>query len=213
VIKNLVKNICYRIYRIGKFEDIRLTNISRQESLHEIATIATSAHISDEAIVINGTKERSNIKLGEYTRLMGHLYTFDHGGQISIGNYCFIGPLTRIWSAKKISIGHRVLIAHNVNIHDNISHPIDSKLRHDEFVNFYLTGVHDEVDLKAQEVSIGNDVWIGFNSIILKGVTIGDGAIIGAGSVVTKDVAPWTINVGNPLRCVDQISPPSTDAI
>lgn len=51
-----------------------------------------------------------------------------------------------------------------------------------------------------ERTTIGNDVWIGTHSVVLKGVSIGDGAIVGAGSVVTKDVAPYTIVVGNPAR-------------
>jgi acetyltransferase-like isoleucine patch superfamily enzyme len=58
------------------------------------------------------------------------------------------------------------------------------------------------VDIASQEVIIEDDVWIGFNSIILKGVRIGRGAIIGAGSIVTKDIAPWTVNVGNPIQSI-----------
>ena len=144
---------------------------------------------------------------------MGDLFTFHHDGEITIGDYCFIGPLSKIWSAKKIIIGNRVLIAHNVNIHDNISHPINSELRHQEFVEFIKTGIHEAVDLKGQDIVIEDDVWIGFNSIILKGVRIGRGAIIGAGSVVTKDVEPWTINVGNPLRCVEKLQPQNFNVV
>jgi acetyltransferase-like isoleucine patch superfamily enzyme len=207
VIKSLIKNICYKLYKIGKFEDIRISGIEHRKNLSAMAIISETAHVSNEAHVINSRGDNSKIKIGEGSRLMGHLFTFDHGGEISIGDHCFIGPLTRIWSADKISIGNRVLIAHNVNIHDNISHPIDAELRHKEFVNFVQTGKHDHVDLKPNAIVIEDDVWIGFNSIVLKGVHIGRGAIIGAGSVVTKDVDPWTINVGNPLRCVEKLSP------
>jgi acetyltransferase-like isoleucine patch superfamily enzyme len=99
-----------------------------------------------------------------------------------------------------------VLIAHNVNIIDNISHPIDAVLRHQDFLNSYTIGMK-EYDLKAASIIIGDDVWIGYNTSILKGVTIGTGAIIGSGSVVTKDVKPWTVNVGNPLRCIRELEP------
>jgi acetyltransferase-like isoleucine patch superfamily enzyme len=54
-------------------------------------------------------------------------------------------------------------------------------------------------------VKINDRVWIGFNSIILKGVTIGEGGIVGAGSVVTKDVPPYTIVAGNPARVIREI--------
>jgi acetyltransferase-like isoleucine patch superfamily enzyme len=94
-----------------------------------------------------------------------------------------------------------------VNIHDNISHPIDADIRHQEYMNFVETGIHDQTDLKGRDIVIEDDVWIGFNATILRGVRIGKGAIIGACSLVTKDVEPWTINVGNPLQCIKKMNP------
>ncbi len=138
---------------------------------------------------------------------MGQLFLFDSSGEINIGEDCFIGLHTRVWSSKKIVIGNRVLIAHNVNIHDNISHPLNAQERYDENSNFVLTNKHNISRIKSMEIVIEDDVWIGFNSIILRGVTIGKGAIIGAGSVVTKDVEPWTVNVGNPSKCIRKQDP------
>ena len=60
-------------------------------------------------------------------------------------------------------------------------------------------------DVIRKPIVIKDKAWIGFNSIILKGVTIGEGAIVGAGSVVTKDVPPYTIVAGNPARIVREI--------
>ncbi len=54
-------------------------------------------------------------------------------------------------------------------------------------------------------VHVGDKSWIGFNSIVLKGVTIGEGAVVGAGSVVTKDVSAWTVVAGNPARVIREI--------
>ncbi|WP_292489709.1 DapH/DapD/GlmU-related protein [Mesorhizobium sp.] len=60
--------------------------------------------------------------------------------------------------------------------------------------------------MKIGKVRISDNAWIGFNSIILKGVTIGEGAIVGAGSVVTKNVEPFTIVAGNPARVLQGVS-------
>ena len=60
-------------------------------------------------------------------------------------------------------------------------------------------------EVKISPVRINDRAWLGFNSIILKGVTIGEGAIIGAGSVVTKDVPAYTIVAGNPARIIQEI--------
>src|SRR3989442_15487274 len=60
---------------------------------------------------------------------------------------------------------------------------------------------------QARPIAIGNGVWIGFDSVVLPGVAIGDGAIVGARSVVTSDVPPYAIVAGNPARVIRQLDP------
>jgi acetyltransferase-like isoleucine patch superfamily enzyme len=67
----------------------------------------------------------------------------------------------------------------------------------------------DAMDREARPVQIGNDVWIGFECCVLPGVTIGDGAIVGARSVVDRDVEPYTVVAGNPARFVRRLPRPS----
>ncbi|HYA42161.1 MAG TPA: acyltransferase [Syntrophobacteraceae bacterium] len=146
------------------------------------------------------------ITLGEHTHVRGELLTFGHGGTISIGNYCYVGEGTRIWSALSIHIGDRVLIAHNVNIFDNDTHPIDdAAARHRQFVEIITTGHPRSICLNEAPVTIENDVLICCQSVILSGITIGEGAVVGAGSVVTKDVAPYTLVAGNPACTIRKI--------
>lgn len=156
--------------------------------------------------IVNIYGDKNRIIIGENTHIRGQLMTFAHGGFIKIGNYCFVGKNTNIWSAKKIIIGNRVLIAHNVNIFDSDTHPIDSRSRHRHFVEIVKKGHPKEIELNEQEVVIGDDVWIGASSIVLKGVNIGKGAVVGAGSVVTKDVKPYTVVAGNPTRIIKEIN-------
>ena len=145
------------------------------------------------------------IRVGAFSHVKGELMTFGHGGKITVGEYCFIGEQSHIWSAKEIVIGNRVLISHGVNIYDNDTHPINSELRHQQFKSI-ITGRHPlDINLKEESVAIEDDVWIGSSVVILKGVTIGEGAIVGAGSVVTKDVPPYTIVAGNPARVIREI--------
>ncbi len=61
-------------------------------------------------------------------------------------------------------------------------------------------------DLNASPIIIEDDVWIGHNTTILKGVKIGQGAVIGSGSMVTKDIQPWSVNVGNPSRVIKYLN-------
>ena len=133
----------------------------------------------------------------------GQLLTFGHGGDIEIGEWCFVGPGSRIWSADSIRIGHRVLISHNVNVHDSDSHPRDAAERHAQYAAIVQKGHPREGgNIRAAAIVIGDDAWIGFNAIVLKGVTIGTGAIVAAGAVVTDDVPPWSVVAGNPATVV-----------
>ncbi len=153
------------------------------------------------ARIDNISRKRNYINIGKYTSIRGELILFAHGGNITIGDFCFIGENSKIWSAKNINIGDRVLISHNVNIHDNNSHPLNAIERHEHFKKMLFEGhPSNGVSFNEKAINICDDVWIGFNSIILKGVTIGKGAIIAAGSVVINDVEPYTIVAGNPAR-------------
>ncbi len=151
----------------------------------------------------NYQNDKNSITIGVKTFVSGELLIFKHGGAISIGQNCFIGENSKIWSMSKIEIGDRVLISHGVNIHDNNSHSLSAEMRHQHFVDIFATGHPEDLhDVPTQPIVIEDDVWIGFNATILKGVKIGKGAVVGACSVVTKDVEPYTIVVGNPARVV-----------
>lgn len=166
--------------------------------------IDPTSKITDTAVVRNYQNDKSKIAVGAKTIVSSELLVFRHGGKIVIGDHCFLGESTRIWSAKSIWIGNRVLIAHNVNIHDQNSHPLDSRERHEDFKLIFEKGLQDNVDYKEKEIIIEDDVWIGFNSTILKGVRIGKGAIIGANSLITSDVPPFSVVIGNPPRIIKQ---------
>jgi len=169
--------------------------------------------VSDKGTVIHtcasiiNPLDQDAIHLGAFTHVKGELLTFGHGGKISIGDYCYFGEGGHIWSAVRVSIGNRVLISHNVSIFDSQTHPLSASLRHEHFQHIISKGHPRQLDLGEKPVIIGDDVWIGCMSVILRGVSIGEGAIIGAGSVVTGDVDPWTIVAGNPARLIRKIPP------
>ena len=197
---NILGRLFYIPYKLAaKYERQKQLNL-----LNNSLTIDKTSKIDLSAKVRNYQNNKARIEVGAYTILMGELLIFKHGGNIKIGDHCFIGENTRIWSAKKIVIGNRVLIAHNVNIHDQISHPLDSKTRHEDYKLIFEKGLQDNVNLNEKEVIIEDDAWIGFNATILKGVRIGRGAIIGSDTVVTKDVPPYSVLIGNPPRVIRQ---------
>lgn len=166
-----------------------------------------SAVVYRGAQIANNMDDVHAIQLGAHTHIRGELLTFAHGGKISLGTYCYVGEHSHIWSAEHIEIGDRVLISHNVSIFDSLTHPVSAKKRHQQFCEIISSGHPKSIDLEVAPVKIGNDVWIGCMSVVLKGVTIGEGAIVGAGSVVTKDVPPYTIVAGNPAQVIREIPP------
>ncbi len=122
---------------------------------------------------------------------------------VVVGNNTFIGAST-IVAAENVEIGNDVLIAWGCWIVDHNSHAISWRTRSPD-VKEWRAGRKKWGGVIKKAVHIQDKAWIGFNSIILKGVTVGEGAIVGAGSVVTKDVPPWTIVAGNPARVIREI--------
>ncbi|WP_336093991.1 DapH/DapD/GlmU-related protein [Leeuwenhoekiella sp. CH_XMU1409-2] len=110
---------------------------------------------------------------------------------IKIGNNVGISGATI--SGSNIHIGDNVLIGSGVLISDSDAHPIHPDLRNQ---NEYII---------SKPIKIEDDVFIGARSIILKGVTIGRGSVIGAGSVVSKSIPPMSIAAGNPAKVISQI--------
>ena len=202
IFRKLYHRISYRMYAAGMQEYKQ----KQYQDLTKYVTFGESTVFHERSRIMNFASDSGKIILGINCHIYGMLTVYNYNGKIKIGNHCSVGEYSRIVSGKSITIGNRVMIAHNVNILDNNSHPKNARLRHEDFVTTYATGMQ-EYDLESKEIVIEDDVWIGFNTIILKGVHIGQGAIIGAGSVVVKDVEPWTVNVGNPLRCVEKLQP------
>lgn len=191
-----------RLYSVGKLEFEK----RHERMMQQRGVIGDGSRFYPGSEIQNLANERDRVVIGRNCHISGMLLVYSYGGTIKMGDDCSLSPFSRIVSVKRIEIGSRVLIGHNVNIIDNISHPIDAGLRHEDFMNSFSVGMK-EYDLKSDEIIIEDDVWIGLNCIIMKGVRVGRGAIIGAGSIVTKDVAAWTVNAGNPLKCIREIQP------
>lgn len=194
--KRIIANIAYKIYFLGKVEYRNRIGGIKRAYYDKIATLHPTAMIEFDGSLRNHHGDKNGIQVGELSRIRGELLVFKQGGRISVGDHCYIGSGSRIWSAKNVTIGNRVLISHNVNIHDNISHPLDAEARHRDFMHIFHREPADTPDLRAESISIGDDAWLGFNVTVLKGVTIGKGAIIGACAVITRDVPDYAVVVG-----------------
>ena len=116
----------------------------------------------------------------------------DYGHNIEVGKNTFINYNCTIIDVGKVVIGDYCQIAPNVSIY-TAGHPVHPAARN----TAYEYGI---------DITIGNNVWIGGNSVIMPGIHIGDNVVIGAGSIVTKDIPAWTVAAGNPCRVIRKIT-------
>jgi len=142
-----------------------------------------------DQIIVSGFR---SIRIGEQTSIMSGSYLYAHNSSgLTIGSRCSFNHNVQIGAAEgEIVIGDDVLIGPNVvlrasnHVFDDPSIPIRSQGH------------------RFGRIIIGNDVWIGSNVVVTSGVTIGDGCVVGAGSVVTRDLQPMTVCVGSPARAI-----------
>lgn len=153
---------------------------------------------------------RKRIAIGEEC-VLGCAFVFESDeGYIQIGNRTFINSGTHLIARSDVIIGDDVTIAWGVWVYNHDSHSLDWRERVKDLRAVYedvqagrdMIAGKDWTSVKAAPIRICDKAWIGMNAIILKGVTIGEGAVVGAGSVVTHDVPPWTIAAGNPAKVV-----------
>lgn len=116
----------------------------------------------------------------------------DYGSHIEVGRNFFANYNCTILDVAKVKIGDNCQMAPNVAIY-TAGHPVHPDTRN----SAYEYGI---------EVTIGDNVWIGGNTVICPGVHIGNNVVIGAGSVVTKDIPDWAIAAGNPCRVIRMIT-------
>lgn len=116
----------------------------------------------------------------------------DYGKHIEVGKNFFANYNCMILDVAKVTIGDNCQLAPNVAIY-TAGHPIHPVARN----SGYEYGM---------PVTIGNNCWIGGNTVILPGVTIGDNCVIGAGSVVTHDIPAWSVAAGNPCKVIKEIT-------
>lgn len=165
-----------------------------------VCDIASTAKVN-----YRGMRHRppSKLSVGDGSMFQGQIVSDRDGSVVTIGTNTFVGGSSLI-CAERIDIGNDTLIAWGCTIVDHDSHAVGWSDRASDVRNWYV-GKKDWAKVRIRPVKIGDRVWIGFNSIILSGVTIGENAVVGCGSVVTKDVAPHTVVAGNPARFIRTI--------
>lgn len=174
----------------------------RRLSSQSNVKIANSAKVSYRRLNVRPT---NLLTIGDGSIIEGALVFEREGGEIVIGCNTFVGP-SLIACATRIEVGDDVQISWGCNIVDHNSHAIAWSKRKNDVKDWHSgRDKKDWSSVVTSPVKIGNKCWIGMNVIVLKGVEIGEGAILAAGAVVTRSVPPWTITGGNPARVIREI--------
>lgn len=193
------------IIKILKYVSSKLNTTCRtiENSSNIASNTLVKIHPSSKFRLSNlSLKKECKVVIKEDCIVDGRLVFDKEGASITIGSRVFMNGT--LIAAQEIIIGDDVLISWGITIVDHNSHSLSFSERKSD-VLLWRENKKNWDSVKVAPVVIHNKVWIGFNAIILKGVTIGEGAVVGAGSVVTKDVPPWTIVAGNPAKIIREI--------
>jgi acetyltransferase-like isoleucine patch superfamily enzyme len=180
----------------------RLEEEAAEQERRRVATVGAATVFYESSRLIDLSGRGQTIQVGAYCHVRGEILTWWDGGGVEIGDRCYVGESSRIWSKERIRIGHHVLISHLVDIHDSDAHPLDAGERRLDFKAICEGKYRTPSKICTAPVVIEDDAWICLKATILKGVTVGRGAIVGAGAVVTRDVPPMTVVAGNPARVI-----------
>lgn len=149
--------------------------------------------------ILNVNKEKNAVIIGDNVTLLDAELRCYEKGHIEIGDYCWFSLRTQIISCTSVKIGKYCIFARDVYISDTNEHPTDPFVRREQT----LAGTEPDRYVSATKpITIGDDVWVGERACILKGVKIGNGVIVAAQTVVTKDVSDFCVVAGNPGRIV-----------
>ena len=186
---NKKRNVCLAGGKIYTYRKV-VVDIDKSAGI----CLKANLHIGKDHF--EGSKAETYLKLkkdaqlfvnGEFKMMYGSTIQIFEGGQLTLG-HSYMNSDSLIACRKNISIGDGVMIARGVKIYDTDYHKILDE--------------QDNVLNPDEEVIIKNHVWIGVNAVILKGVTIGEGSVVAAGAVVTKDVPDRCMVAGNPARVI-----------
>ncbi|GEO09905.1 acyltransferase [Segetibacter aerophilus] len=154
--------------------------------------------------------KNNKVKIGEECVLGANIIFEEKDGIVEFGDRVYVGS-SKIICKNKIVFENDILVAWGVTFYDHNSHSLDYRDRQKDirqvFADFKSSGGNylrnkNWTNVASSPIIIKSNAWIGMDALILKGVTIGEGAVVAARSVVTKDVLPFTVVAGNPAKVI-----------
>jgi acetyltransferase-like isoleucine patch superfamily enzyme len=183
-----------------------------RSTISAVCRVATSRHYRAVRIGAGSrvdfwklkAKTDNRIEVGANSMFASRVVYERPGAELCVGARTFVG-LGLMSIAQSVYIGDDVLVSWGATIVDHHSHSLRARERKND-VELWIKGVKEWSGIRIEPVRVENRAWLGFNVSLLAGVVIGEGAIVGAGSLVTKSVPSWTIAAGNPARVIRELT-------
>lgn len=191
----MIQRIINRIFKRGK-----PTNSLNQYLKKGNITVGKNCNIQNLIIYISAPVNQVNyITIGDDCMVSGTIFIHGHNARVEIGNGVFIGDDTKLFCREKITLGDNIMISWGCTLIDTNAHSLHSDERLNDVRDWKKGEQYKNWDVvESKPISIEELSWIGFNSIITKGVTVKKGSILGCGSVLTKSTEAFGVYGGNP---------------
>jgi acetyltransferase-like isoleucine patch superfamily enzyme len=168
------------------------TDASLAEDLNHARRILQKLNTMDRTDIDGINRLAKELMVCRGDLLMNPPFTCDFGYHIEVGDNCLFNYNCTIIDVGRVKLGNFCLLGPNVSIY-TAGHPIHPAVRNGNYTY-------------GADVEIGDNVWLGGNVVVCPGVRIGSNSVIGAGSVVTRDIPAWTVAAGNPCRVIRTIT-------
>jgi acetyltransferase-like isoleucine patch superfamily enzyme len=195
-----IKRVIKRIAGIKNKTYSQVDNYSNSGNLIH----GTNCNLDGLSISIAGaTNGYPNIKIGNDCFLSGNIMLHSGTAQVTIGDGVFIGNGTTFFCYESITFENDIMVSWGCTFIDTNSHSLTSNERATDVRDWLKGPEYKNWDVvKHAPILIKSKCWIGFNTIVMEGVCLGEGSVIACGSVVTKSTQPFSINGGNPAAFI-----------